>query len=460
MIYKYGTSGFRYNSKILMNIARNIGKYLAYYGSQEEKYIGIIITASHNHYKDNGVKIINSDGFLLMDEEEIDCTEYINGKIQLKLGKNIPKILIGNDSRHSGQLIKRLIIGGILDICNDAIIEDINYVSTPQMHYELISLNQKIKILYENYFFNECVLNNDIIVDCSNGIGSKVLKDLEYKEENIINNKMEEYRLLNNNCGSDYICNNQCFPKIYNGIKENNRLYSALDGDADRCIFFYEDINKEFILLNGDSISALYCLFLQKYSNEKITYIHTSYTNCGLINYLKSLNIETKCVATGIKHLQKECLNHKLSVYFESNGHGSIHYNKEIYEKSCDILKKLLRMQNQYTGDGISHIYGVDYILSILEMSKEEWYNLYKNNKSKLYKLEVNDRTIFKCDKNETKLIEPKNIQKELYKLMEESNSNIFVRASGTEDILRVYIECYGEDNFEEIFNKIKVMLN
>ena len=92
-------------------------------------------------------------------------------------------------------------------------------------------------------------------------------------------------------------------------------------------------------------------------------------------------------------------------------------------------------------------------------MNKEDWYNLYKNNESKLYKLVVSDRSIFKCDVNETQLIQPKNIKEELDKLMKEYNCYIFVRPSGTEELLRVYIEKLDENNdfdFSIIFNKIK----
>jgi len=457
MIYKYGTSGFRYKSKILIGIANKIGKYLAYYGSNQNKFIGIIITASHNPSCDNGVKIINSNGFLLMNDEEKECTDFINNKLEdpLILGKYIPKILIANDTRRSGALIKRLVIGGIKSIIDNAIIEDLDYLSTPQMHYELVSINQKIKILYEDYYLKHIDLKQDIIVDCSNGIGTKVLEDLEY--HNLINTKVDDYNLLNNNCGSDYICINQCLPKFYDSYFSNNKLYASLDGDADRCIFFYKD--NTFKLLNGDAISALYCLFLQKFSNLDITFIHTSYTNHGLIDYLKNINIKCVCVKTGVKHLQNESLKHDLSVYFESNGHGSIHYKQNIYQNSCQEIKNLLKTQSQYTGDGVSHIYAVDYILTSLNLTKEDWYNLYENNESKLYQLIVKDRSIYKCDKNETQLIEPIIVKEKLDKLMKEYSCYIFVRPSGTEDIIRVYIENLGENqenNLGEIFEIIK----
>lgn len=449
MIYKYGTSGFRYKANILIEISVKIGKYLAYYGSYSNKYIGVIITASHNHHLDNGVKIINSSGELLMDEDEKLCTDFINNKVQLKKGDYNPKILIGNDTRRTGPLIKRLIIQGIQSIFHNVIIEDLDYLSTPQMHYEIVSLNQKIKLLYDQYYFNEKYEDQKIIVDCSNGVGTLVLKDLDYKY--LVNTKIDCYDLLNNNCGSDDVVSKNKFPKLYDNTKEENRLYASLDGDADRCVFYYES-DYQFYLLNGDHISALYILFLKKY-DYVVHYIHTSYTNHGLIELLQSLGVKTITTPTGVKHLQKESHYYNLSVYFESNGHGSIHYsNLDDYHED---VQKLLKMQSLYTGDGVSHIYSVDYILTKLNMSKEEWYNLFQVKPNKLYKVNVKDKNIYKCDSSETRLIEPVEICNKIEELKKEFNSFIFVRPSGTEDCVRVYIE----GDYEEIFDKIKSIL-
>lgn len=457
MKYNYGTSGFRYNSRVLIEIAVKIGKYLSYYASHSNKFIGIIITASHNPHKDNGVKILDSNGFMMSSDDELLCTQYINNDLEeeLLLGENIPKVLIGIDTRRTGPLLRRLIVSGILSISKDAIIEDLDVLSTPQIHYELVSLNQKIKILYEDYFFKDIELRQNIIVDCANGVGTKVLQDLEYPI--LVNTNVESHSLLNNKCGSDYVCSNQCLPTIYGSQFKQNQLYASLDGDADRCIFFYKD-NEGFHLLNGDYISVLYCLFLHKYTSEKVTYIHTSYTNHGLINYLKSLEIECICVPTGVKYLQNEAKKHDLSVYFESNGHGSVHYNSKIYDNSCEEIKKMLKMQNQYTGDGVSHIYAVDYILTLLDFDKSQWSDLYKNNDSRLYKLEVEDKNIYKCDVSETQLIEPLEVKEKVESLMKDHDCFIFIRPSGTENVLRIYIENLSEENsidFDKLFRNI-----
>ena len=499
MYYKFGTSGFRYKSHILLEIAFRIGQYLSYLSSKNDKYIGVIITASHNHYTDNGVKIINYNGNLLNEIHEFECMQFVNQEIKLTLSKGIPKILISMDTRRSGPLIKSMIIKGIYSICEDSEIIDLQYCSTPKMHYEVYSINNNLEISYEQYYFSQIdISKQNVIVDCANGVGSIILKDLKYN--NLVNILTNKYHLLNNSCGSDFICTNNTFPNFNykDTSKLNNTLYSALDGDADRCIFFYENENRDFILLNGDYISALYCYFLNQIYDDEIHFVHTSYTNKGLIHYLHSLNIKTICVATGVKNLQREVIHYNLGVYFESNGHGSIHYNQKIIDELIpeiiakeqivekeeeviekqeeeviekqeeeqigenDKLKKLLKMQSLFTGDALSHVFGVQYILNELNMTKEDWYNLYKIHKNKLYKINVKDKNIYKCDKNETELVEPLEIKNKINEFMEKYKCFIFVRPSGTEEVLRIYIEenkLKHEINFEVILEELREIL-
>ena len=55
----YGTAGFRSNYESILNISYKIGKTVSYLCHKNKKNYGIMITASHNHYVDNGVKIVN-----------------------------------------------------------------------------------------------------------------------------------------------------------------------------------------------------------------------------------------------------------------------------------------------------------------------------------------------------------------------------------------------------------------
>ena len=59
---KYGTSGFRDHNTKIINIAEKIGTAMAQLVDYEKQSFGIMITASHNHHNDNGVKIMNMYG--------------------------------------------------------------------------------------------------------------------------------------------------------------------------------------------------------------------------------------------------------------------------------------------------------------------------------------------------------------------------------------------------------------
>ena len=95
-------------------------------------------------------------------------------------------------------------------------------------------------------------------------------------------------------------------------------------------------------------------------------------------------------------------------------------------------------------------------------MTKEDWFNLYKIHKNKLYKINVENKNIYKCDKNETELVEPVEIKNKINEFMEKYQCFIFVRPSGTEDVLRVYIEenkLEQDINFENILEELKTIL-
>ena len=121
--YPYGTAGFRYNHKIILNdLALPIGEFLGYLNFYFGKTLGIMITASHNPIDDNGVKIVNDDGEMVGNTFEELITLYCNGKKNIKkaiiqeLEYNFvkekvkrPKIVIGMDTRPSSVEIFEMI---------------------------------------------------------------------------------------------------------------------------------------------------------------------------------------------------------------------------------------------------------------------------------------------------------------------------------------------------------------
>ena len=146
MYYKYGTAGFRCKSELLKDISIKIGEVLAILCyNKNKKYIGVMVTASHNKYDDNGIKIVNYDGKMI--------TSYINGKMKISKNRLKTNIVIGMDTRESSNEIRKLIIKGInnIDICSNII--NLNLITTPIIHYEVWKRNNNETNKYLNFYY-------------------------------------------------------------------------------------------------------------------------------------------------------------------------------------------------------------------------------------------------------------------------------------------------------------------
>ena len=70
-IIPYGTSGFRERADLLYLVSFRLGIYLGYYSKvKPDKVLGVQISASHNPYEDNGLKIAQWDGGMLDQQQE------------------------------------------------------------------------------------------------------------------------------------------------------------------------------------------------------------------------------------------------------------------------------------------------------------------------------------------------------------------------------------------------------
>lgn len=456
----YGTSGFRDKSEIIKNISYDIGRILAYIVKKNNTNYGIMITASHNMYLDNGVKIVNHEGEMINKDDEKIIESYVNSNFDLESLPNLLEsktIFIGRDTRNSGIDISLEIKNGIKSYCNLINIKDFNMVTTPQHHY-LVHKKSFNKLDYINKFY---ILNDldlytkSLLIDCANGIGYLALKDFKI-DLNLINTDINNYEKLNNNCGSDFVISENEFPSNF----INNKLGCSLDGDADRFIFYFNDNGLK--ILDGDYIGALYLLSILKHNELmnldcSIGYIHSPYTNSGLINWIKNLNknVNIECTAPGVKNLHKKAIKYDIGIYFESNGHGTMLINTNLLK--YHFLKIFNLINNQVIGDGISGIFCVIYCLVFLNINLKEWFNLFQKKDCLLYKKKVNDKNLFKTNKIGNKLIEPIDLQNDLDIINKDNNCISFIRPSGTEDVIRIYIE---GDNLNKIKENIELNLD
>jgi len=237
--------------------------------------MGIMITASHNPYFDNGLKLFGPDGLKLSDKIEKKIEKLIDSKITKNLSK--PKIL--------GR-VKRL--------------EDAN--------------ERYIKILKSNFPKNFSLKGIKIAIDCANGAGyksgPKLLKSLGAKVYSI-GISPNGYN-INNNCGST-------FP---NKIKKLTKKYKvdlglSLDGDADRIIMCDEKAN----IINGDQILAM---LADRWKRKKILkggVIGTLMSNYGLQKYFKEKKIKFLRANVGDRHVKEKMQKNSFNLGGEQSGH-------------------------------------------------------------------------------------------------------------------------------------------
>ena len=237
--------------------------------------MGIMITASHNPFYDNGLKLFGPDGLKLSDKIEKKIEKLIDSKIVKNLSE--PQTL--------GR-VKRL--------------EDAN--------------DKYIKILKSNFPNNFNLKGMKIAIDCANGAGyksgPKLLKSLGAKvfdygtSPNGFN--------INDNCGST-------FPKKIKLLvkKHKANIGISLDGDADRIIISDEKGN----IIDGDQIIAM---LATRWKRKKILrggVIGTLMSNYGLQNYFKNQKIKFIRANVGDRYVKEKMQKNNFNLGGEQSGH-------------------------------------------------------------------------------------------------------------------------------------------
>lgn len=220
-----------------------------------------------------------------------------------------------------------------------------------------------------------------------------------------------------------------------------------------------------FHLLDGDRIATLAASFIGDLARkaglgEKINIgvVQTAYANGASTNFVqRNLKLPVECTPTGVKHLHHAALRFDVGVYFEANGHGTVLFSESAlktmhtYEPTspaqADALNTLIGLTdliNQTVGDALSDMLLVEAVLAHKNWTCTEWFHTYSDLPNRLARVEVDDRNAFKTVPGtaERKLAAPAGVQEAIDKLVVKyTDARSFVRASGTEDAVRVYAE-------------------
>jgi len=248
---------------------------VSYVVRTEDFDCGLMISASHNPYYDNGIKVINSEGHKMEAEVEAKIEAYIDGEIDeipLATKENIGRTVdyAAGRNRYIGHLIS---------------------LATRSFKDMRVGL------------------------DCANGSASSVAKsvfDALGAKTYVINNEPNGVN-INTNCGSTHI------EVLQEYVKEKHLdIGFAYDGDADRCIAVDENGN----VVDGDRIIYVCGKYLMEQGKLKDnTVVTTIMSNLGLYKACDKIGMKYEQTAVGDKYVYENMLKNGYVLGGEQSGH-------------------------------------------------------------------------------------------------------------------------------------------
>lgn len=408
----------------------------------------------------------------------------------------IPTLVVGRDSRESGPKLLSCLVTAAKELFH-ANIHDQGLLTTPQLHFLTSETAKGISNVSEPCYYKHFLeaWNNiaklhgignslpsipSLTIDAANGIGGPKVQELLSQwscrnQVHFINNQWTDPQLLNHESGADFVKTNQHFPL---GFNDSKGLGCSYDGDADRVVFYYLDEENKFCLLDGDRISGLFAHFLSSTLKEaglqsqlSLGVVQTAYANGSSTNYLQeTLQVPVLCAKTGVKHLHHEAVNNfDVGIYFEANGHGTVIFSPKFYKVIKEQKERSIALQtveafskliNQTVGDAISDMLGVLAALSISNWTPQHWGKEFTDLPNRLAKVIVPDRSVFITTDQERRLVKPEGLQSKIDEAVKRfQRGRSFVRASGTEDAVRVYAEAATLEEVEQLTSTVKELV-
>ena len=234
---------------------------------------GIVISASHNPYYDNGIKFFSASGTKLPDELEIAIEEQFDQKMTTV------------DSAHLGKAVRiDDAPGRYIEFCKSTVSHDVNFIGLK------------------------------MVVDCANGaayhIAPSVFMELG---ADVIELGVEPNGLnINLNCGATHT---DALREAV--LREKADIGIALDGDGDRLIM----VDHQGNLVDGDAL--LYAIVRHRYEAGilKGGVVGTHMSNLGLENAISEMGVDFVRVPVGDRHVIAELLQRNWQLGGESSGH-------------------------------------------------------------------------------------------------------------------------------------------
>ncbi len=248
---------------------------ISYLVSTFKSQAGIVISASHNSYEDNGIKFFDDKGQKISDELELSIEQKISEPIKVVEPENLGKAARLSDAS-----------GRYIEYCKNSLSKEIS------------------------------LKNLKIVIDTANGaaydVAPSVFRELGAEVVTISDNP--NGLNINKNCGSTDL------NVLKKSVLDNNANFGiAFDGDGDRLII----VDSEAKALDGDDILFLLAKF--KFENQIILgskgVVGTDMTNKGLENALSEMGIELVRSQVGDKYVLEKLIDLGWQLGGEQSGH-------------------------------------------------------------------------------------------------------------------------------------------
>ena len=248
---------------------------VAFLTVQEEADAGIVISASHNPFEHNGIKIFGSQGYKLSDEMEAAVEDIVLSE------------------------------------------EPLQVMTHEKIGMRLHGMRQ-MKADYIDHLLStvDCDMRGlRVLVDCANGAASATAPDLFRAlplHADFIHTEPDGVN-INNGCGSTHL------ESLAQGVVSGGYdLGIAFDGDADRCLL----VDEKGQTIDGDKVMAVCASELKRQGKlSGNTVVATVMSNLGLHEYCRENGLDLVCTAVGDRHVLEKMLADGFAIGGEQSGH-------------------------------------------------------------------------------------------------------------------------------------------
>ncbi len=248
---------------------------VAYLTVREGADAGIVISASHNPYEHNGIKVFSGQGYKLSDETERRIEEKILSDQPIT-----PRTREEIGRRHHGmRQLKR---------------EYIDFVAST-VETDLAGLR--------------------ILVDCANGAASATAPELfgRFKAHTDFIHRDPDGININSRCGSTHL--EDLMDAVVRGGYD---VGVAFDGDADRCLL----VDEQGQMIDGDKVMAVCALDMKRRGKlNGNTIVATVMSNLGLHEFCRNHGIDLTCTGVGDRNVLEKMLEQDFRIGGEQSGH-------------------------------------------------------------------------------------------------------------------------------------------